>query len=80
MKFIQQSDLDSAISELKAKSYEQIEMETAIKWASRSIIAKLMKRYDEATDWDREAREHASFVGPDFLREIIDEMEFMLKE
>lgn len=80
MKYVTQEGLDEAIAELKKKSYAEIESETAIKWASRAIVSSFMRKPKEFEDYKHEAIEHAAFVSPDFLRDIINDIESMVKE
>ena len=80
MKYVTQEGLDEAITELKKKSYAEIEMETAIKWASRAIIASFLNKPHDCDNYLHEAIEHAAFVSPDFLRDIINDVESMIKD
>ena len=70
--------LRDAIFELNAKTHQQIEKETAWKWAARACAAYLLAqnanhlgaaldRYAEAEDYSREAVEHAATSGEEFL-------------
>ena len=55
-----------AMEELMEKDLDQIQVETAIKWCSRSIAAKLMDRDEkEITEYAHEAVEHAALSGND---------------
>jgi hypothetical protein len=67
-------DIDSAYAELAAKSYAQIQRETAFTWASRAIvywrllrestptINNVVKYTRLAEEFEHEAREHAALV------------------
>lgn len=61
-----QIDVAAALQELELKTHEQIEHETAIKWAARAIAAYRLNR-PEARDYKTEALEHASQVSGDLV-------------
>ena len=64
--------LDEAVQELKQKSYEQIERETAVKWASRYLASKKLGKVNET--YRHEAIEHGSLAGIEFLIKLVDEI------
>ncbi|MBI4393534.1 MAG: hypothetical protein HY556_07035 [Euryarchaeota archaeon] len=81
-------ELEKAIVELQAKSMEEIERETAMKWGSRAAASYTLvgrevtpgarfKRFYEAENFRQEAFEHASMVEDDgaLLQSIRKEVE-----
>jgi hypothetical protein len=54
--------LESA-AELQAKSEQDIELETAIRWGARAIAAYEMGNFLSGEDYFHEALEHAALVG-----------------
>jgi hypothetical protein len=69
-------EVEKAIVELKAKSMEEIERETSVKWGSRAAASydlvgqegdpgARFKRFYEAENFRQEAFEHASMVEDD---------------
>lgn len=69
-------DVASAIEELQSKSLEDIEIETAYKWASRAIAAWRLGKIEDAVTYHHEALEHASLIDDDFetLKNVAVEM------
>lgn len=65
-----QLDVAAAIQELELKTHEQIEHETALKWAARSIAAYRLNRRDEGLEYKHEALEHASQVSGDLVDKL----------
>src|SRR2546425_2306592 len=72
---ISKQNISEAAKELKAKSYEQIEQETAIKWAARAIAASNLGKLKEAENYRHEAVEHAAFVNSEFLDSVMSEID-----
>lgn len=61
-----------ALEELKSKSLNEIQVETAVKWAGRAIAAKISNRPDkEVTEFAHESVEHAALSGNDLLLKSI---------
>lgn len=58
--------LANAIVELRSKSLQDIERETAVRWAERAVAAYSLG-YDEADEYAHEALEHAGLSGDDVL-------------
>lgn len=82
-------DVDAATKEVQEKSEEQIELETAVKWAARAIAAyKLHQETDDtewllrAEDYYHESREHASLASEDgsALKYIVDSVSKIRKK
>ena len=67
---ISKSAIKEAVEELKIKSYEDIERETAIKWAARAAAACILGKLKEFEDYRHEAIEHAAFVDSIFLDDV----------
>lgn len=63
-------DLDAALNELRTKDHDQIERETAVRWAARSVAAMTLGRPEESSDYRHEALEHAAQVSGDFVDRI----------
>lgn len=69
-------DLEAARKELKEKSLDQIQKETAYKWASRALAARELFDQDQQfildyNEYVHEALEHAALVEDDgFFSEI----------
>lgn len=73
-------DLEKARKEIKDKGIRQIHEQTAWTWASRAIAAfeasieatglEKVFKFSDAQEYVGEAKEHASQVNSDFLREI----------
>lgn len=85
-------DVDEATKEVKSKSKQQIDIETAYKWASRSIACLQIQKQttdpkekvhwaDLADDFRHEAMEHAatSDDGGKTLKEVTELMDKALK-
>lgn len=81
-------DVDAALREVRSKTHDQIERETAYKWGSRAIACYILlrdegypgKRLDwflKAEDFRHEALEHAAMAGDAgmTLREVEAEIE-----
>jgi len=73
---IPQADIDEATKELLAKTRQQIDEETALKWAARALVAyhmwattRLIGWFSDATQYQHEAVEHAADTP--ILQEII---------
>ena len=64
--------INEAVKELKEKSYEQIEQETAIKWACRYLASKKLGKPD--LTYRMEAIEHGAMAGIEFLIKLDDEL------
>lgn len=60
-----QDILDDARDELRSKPHEQIQVETAYKWAARACAAQELRRTEAACDYGHEAIEHAALSGDD---------------
>lgn len=63
-------NVDEALTELQTKTPQQIEIETAFKWAGRAIAARRIYRTtddlkfrDLSIEYAHEAQEHAAAVG-----------------
>lgn len=67
---LSKSSIKEAVEELKVKSYEDIERETAVKWAARAAAACLLGKLKEFEDYRHEAIEHAAFVNSAFLDDV----------
>lgn len=69
-------DLDSARKEIREKTLDQIQRETAYKWASRALAAREMFEDDQQfildyAEYTHEALEHAALVDDEsFFQEI----------
>lgn len=60
-----------AVAELRQKSLHQIQIETAVKWASRACAASLLGLPEDAEEYAHEAIEHAALSGnDDLLRDV----------
>lgn len=59
--------ITSAMSELATKSLHQIQVDTALKWAGRAIVAVRLGLLDDAHEYAHEAIEHAALTGDDKL-------------
>ncbi|HLX54169.1 MAG TPA: hypothetical protein VKR58_09515 [Aquella sp.] len=64
--------INEAIEELNQKSYEQIERETAIKWACRYRASQKIGKED--LTYRQEAVEHGAMAGIEFLIRLDDEL------
>ncbi len=60
-----------ALQELAEKDIDQIQVETAHKWAGRACAAKLYGYEDDAHEYAHEALEHAALCADDA---VIDEV------
>ncbi len=79
-----QFDVESALKEVQEKTEEQVESETAFKWASRCIACfqlykktEKLKWYIQALHYRDEALEHAALVKDDgkVLKTVESEMD-----
>lgn len=77
-------DVESALDEVTQKTEQQVEEETAYKWASRAIACYLLYRRTAKVDWllqgdsyRHEAIEHAALVKDEgqVLRIVMQKME-----
>ena len=59
--------IEASLVELEQKSLQQIQVETAIKWAGRACAAAMLDRHDEAHEFAHEAIEHAALSNDDRL-------------
>jgi len=82
-------NLAEALEEIQNKSYRQIEMETAWKWASRSAAAyqlvsnsnekkHILETFSVAEDFYHEAVEHAALVEEDASKLVKEVQEAIL--
>jgi hypothetical protein len=76
-------DINSALEELKTKTLDQIQRETAIKWAGRALAARQLglenndqQLLSDSNEYVHEALEHAALVedSGEFLVEIKKEL------
>jgi hypothetical protein len=69
-------DVESAKEELQKKSLDEIQRETAYKWASRALAARELQLLNDHNEYVHEALEHAALVEDDgtFLLEIKKEL------
>ena len=62
-----EQDVSEAEQELQQKTKEDIQRETAFKWAARCIAAWRLGKKDDADDYYHEAIEHAALVEDDCI-------------
>jgi hypothetical protein len=60
-----------ALDELMQKTLQQIQCETAIKWAYRAWAAYKMKCHHDAIEYEHEAIEHAALSGDDRMLAVV---------
>lgn len=83
---IERTKIEEAKKEIEAKSLDDIQRETAIKWAYRSIAATELSQGDDEyglmiSEFEHEAREHASLCDDlDFLKEVVELMQLDAEE
>lgn len=70
---VTQEKIDEALEELKEKTDQQVEQDTAIKWAARYLAAKQIDGRD-ADRYRHEALEHAALAGKEFFNRLVDEI------
>lgn len=64
-----------ALDDLKGKSLNQIQVETAMVWCGRACAAAIMGGLDDAHEYAHEAIEHAALSGNDpLLRDVRAEL------
>jgi hypothetical protein len=59
-----------ALSELRQKSIDQIQMETAYTWAYRAWAAKELGLERDAAEYSHEAIEHGALAGDEVLHRV----------
>jgi len=59
--------VEEARAELRKKSLDEIQRETAWKWAARAVAAVEMGAYSDAHEYAHEAVEHAGLCTDDSL-------------
>lgn len=66
---------EEALAELSEKSIEEVQIETALKWAGRACAAAELGLERDAHEYAHEAVEHAALTGDDdLLRSIRHEL------
>lgn len=66
---------EEALRELQTKTLNQIQVETALKWAGRACAAATYGLWHDAVEYAHEAIEHAALSGKDsLLREVRNAM------
>ena len=64
-----------AMTDLKGKTLNQIQIETAMVWCGRACAAALLGAHDDAHEYAHEAIEHAALSGNDaLLRDVRSEL------
>lgn len=65
--------ITEGMREVATKTLNQVQRETAIKWAGRACAAAIHNKHDDAHEYAHESVEHAALSGDDaLLREIRD--------
>lgn len=68
--------INRAIDELRQKSLNDIQVETALTWAGRACVAAHIGKLADAVEYAHEAIEHAALSGSGrLLDEIREELE-----
>ena len=67
----------AAVQELKTKTLQQIQIETAYKWAYRAWAAYRLSYDADAIEYEHEAIEHAALTGVDG---VLDEVRLIIAD
>lgn len=67
--------INKALIELRSKSLQQIQVETALTWCGRACAASVLGHDRDAVEYGHEALEHAALSGSDvLLRDVREAM------
>ena len=59
--------IEKAKKELAVRTLRDVQIETALTWAGRAVVAASMRKMSDAHEYAHEALEHAALSGSDSL-------------